>query len=129
MRKISEKRFRRLAKGNTGHPLLHKNLEFYEREDGKVAGVVVLDLVDLDYGWVALRREGSDLQVVDTNCSLPTKEKAREALLDRMGKDSVRAWTPEEIRIFEKLEEMHRSGEHDRIVEAWAYRSPPSSKN
>jgi hypothetical protein len=119
VRQISEKRFLKLVKGNAGHPLLHKNLEFYEREDGQMIGAVTLDLVDLDYSWVALMRDGREFWVVDKGCSLPTREKATEALLDRMRKDAVREWSAEELRAFEKLEELHRTGAHDQILENW----------
>jgi hypothetical protein len=138
-KEISEKRFQKLiksVKGTAGNPLLHKNLEFYEHET--LFGAVVLDLVDLDYGWVVLCREvGVGPPVIDCKASLPSKDAARKALLARLeqGKDTtdpVYADIKKRLEdpvIFERVARSFESGEHQRVIEAWAYKSPPGRKH
>jgi hypothetical protein len=87
MRRIPERQFRKLVYPHAGVPGVHEEIEWYEREDNQVAGAVVRDKTDKDYGWVLLGRkphthEDSEpsrqgFGFINVKCSFPTAEAAR----------------------------------------------------
>jgi hypothetical protein len=73
-----------------GSPDLHRNLEWYATEDNKTLGVIVLDLIDNDYGWLTLKEDPEQgLGYTFDNCktSMETQAEAREALHKVMTKN------------------------------------------
>jgi hypothetical protein len=71
---------------HNGNPALHKPLRWYATEDDRVLGVVVLDLVDHDFGWVMLTQneQGPGYTAVDVATSYPTIADATRALHESM---------------------------------------------
>ena len=69
-----------------GDPRLHRNIQWYATEDNRVLGVVVLDLVDLDFSWVVLTEndQGPGFTAIDLGHSLPTVPEATRALHQAM---------------------------------------------
>lgn len=65
-----------------GNPALHKPLRWYATEDDGVLGVVVLDLVDRDFGWVIMTQneQGPGYTAVNVAMSYPTVPDATRAL-------------------------------------------------
>ena len=70
----------------SGNPMLHRELTWYATGDDAVLGVVILDLVDKDYSWVALTQSdrGAGYTAADIGETLPTEEDATAALHDAM---------------------------------------------
>ena len=70
----------------SGDPRLHRELTWYATEDDVVLGVVILDLVDKDYSWVALTQSdrSAGYAAADIGETLPTEEDATAALHDAM---------------------------------------------
>jgi hypothetical protein len=90
MKTLSKQRFEALA-GYTRQPVIilyTKDEEWHATDDERVLGVVIKDLFDLDFGWVALGRDKRlRYRAVDVNSSKPTVELARadlEAALNRL---------------------------------------------
>lgn len=69
-----------------GNPALHKPMRWYATEDDRVLGVVVLDLFDLDFGWVMLTEngQGAGYAAIDVATSYPTVVDATAALHQAM---------------------------------------------
>jgi hypothetical protein len=66
-----------------GDPRLHRNVAWYATQDDRVFGVVLLDLVDLDYSWVVLTENEQGrpgFTAVDLGHSLTSEEIATKAL-------------------------------------------------
>ena len=70
----------------SGDPRLHRELKWYATNDDAVIGVVILDLVDKDYSWVALTQNdrGPGYSAIDTGNSLPSEDDATATLHDVM---------------------------------------------
>ena len=64
---------------------LHE-VTWYATEDDAVLGVVILDMVDLSYSWIALTQsdQAQGYKAADMGSSLPTEEDATAALHDAM---------------------------------------------
>ena len=81
---------RQVEKSNYHIPMsatrLHRELTWYATEDDVVLGVVILDLVDKDYSWVALTQSDRSVgyAAADIGETLPTEEDATAALHDAM---------------------------------------------
>ena len=71
---------------HNGDPALHKPLRWYATDDDQVLGVVVLDLVDRDSGWVMLTQndQGPGYTAIDVAVSYLTLPAATAALHDAM---------------------------------------------
>jgi hypothetical protein len=69
-----------------GNPALHRPLRWYATEDDRVLGVVVLDLVDHDFGWVMMTEndQGPGFTAIDVAVSFPALPLATAALLTAM---------------------------------------------
>ena len=69
-----------------GNPALHRPLQWYANADDSVLGVVVLDLVDHDFGWVMLTQneQGPGYTAIDLAISFPTLPEATRALHEAM---------------------------------------------
>ncbi|MBR0694276.1 hypothetical protein [Bradyrhizobium lablabi] len=59
----------------------YRDLAWFATDDDAVLGVVVLDLIDHDFGWVALRQndQGPGYTAVNLGVSLPTIAAATQA--------------------------------------------------
>lgn len=68
-----------------GHPALHRELAWYATEDETVIGVVILDLVDGDYSWVALTKQPVVFKASDLGTSCVSRELAMQQLQTAMG--------------------------------------------
>ena len=69
----------------SGNPMLHRELTWYATHDDAVLGVVILDLVDKDYSWVALTQSDRSAGYMAADMeTLPTEEDATAALHDAM---------------------------------------------
>jgi hypothetical protein len=66
-------------------PRLHE-VAWYATEDDAVLGVVILDMVDLGYSWIALTQSDQPpgYTATDMGSSLPTEDDAQAALHDAM---------------------------------------------
>ena len=66
-------------------PRLHE-LTWYATEDDAVLGVVILDMVDLGYSWIALTQsdQAPGYTATDMGSLLPTEDDATAALHDAM---------------------------------------------
>jgi hypothetical protein len=66
-------------------PRLHE-LTWYATEDDAVLGVVILDMVDLGYSWIALTQSDQPpgYTATDMGSLLPTEDDATAALHDAM---------------------------------------------
>lgn len=64
----------------SGHPLLHRELTWYATDHDEVLGVVILDLVDHDFSWVALVEKEDGYRAVQCKASLPSIEEATREL-------------------------------------------------
>lgn len=60
-------------------------LEWHERDDRKVIGVVFVDKIDHDFGWVAFTDNGNGFRAADVGASVETRADARDALIAAMG--------------------------------------------
>ena len=62
-------------------PRLHE-VAWYATEDDAVLGVVILDMVDLGYSWIALTQSDQPpgYTATDMGSSLPTEDDAQAAL-------------------------------------------------
>ena len=71
---------------HNGNPALHKPLKWYATADDRVLGVVVLDLVDHDFGWVMMteNEQGPGFTAIDVAVSYPTLPVATRALHEAM---------------------------------------------
>jgi hypothetical protein len=74
-----------------GVPLHHRNLRWYATADNRVLGVVILDIIDHDYGWVVLSEEsqndefdGTGYRAINLACSPPSQETAAQQLRKTM---------------------------------------------
>ena len=68
-----------------GDPRLHE-VAWYATEDDAVLGVVILDMVDLGYSWIALTQSDQPpgYTATDMGSLLPTEDDATAALHDAM---------------------------------------------
>lgn len=70
----------------SGDPRLHRELQWYATQDDAVLGVLILDLVDLDFSWVVLTQNNANdappgaYSGIDLDHSLPSREAATQAL-------------------------------------------------
>ncbi len=89
---VSEYEFRRYRvkfEGPFG-ALIIAEKEWYACASPPVLGVILLDRVDGDWGFVVLMRdESDDFTAVDTGASYPDMESARQALKDAMKRSAV----------------------------------------
>lgn len=61
------------------------SLEYWARTDGVLLGVVAIDRIDRDFGFVVLGRdEHGRFRGIEAVCSWPTQDKARDMLFDAM---------------------------------------------
>jgi hypothetical protein len=67
-------------------PQLHQELSWFATDDNCVLGVVTLDHVDHDFGWVVLTQneQGPGFTAIDLGISLPTGAAATQALHEAM---------------------------------------------
>ena len=81
-KRLSQFRFRELFGPDKGSdPFLHREIAWLASVDGAHIGSVILDLYDLDFGWVALLRDQAGCyQFDDCATSLPSAEAAEAAL-------------------------------------------------
>jgi hypothetical protein len=70
----------------SGHPMLHEELEWYVDDNYAVLGVLIRDKIDDDFSWVVLtqNKQGPGFTAVDQQASLPTPKDARVALFAAM---------------------------------------------
>ena len=63
----------------SGDPRLHE-LTWYVTEDDAVLGVVLVDLVDMGYSWIALTQsdQAPGYTATDMGSSLPTEDDAQQ---------------------------------------------------
>jgi hypothetical protein len=74
-----------------GAPMFGKEVDWLATGDERVVGVLVLDSIDKDYGWVVLRRdeETGSYEVTGLNVSFPTWDEARAALVANMEQPAI----------------------------------------
>ncbi|MCW5692306.1 MAG: hypothetical protein KIT48_08075 [Pseudolabrys sp.] len=84
---LSKVRFDALA-GYARSPnivLIIEELEWYSTADERILGILTLDRIDHDWGWVIFGRdERFQFRAVDVNVSYPTIEKSRKALMTKL---------------------------------------------
>jgi hypothetical protein len=94
VRPLSKVRFDALA-GYARSPnivLIIEELEWYCTADERVLGMLTLDRVDHDWGWVIFGRdERFQFRAVDVNVSYPSIEKSRAALMARLVEHHAKA--------------------------------------
>jgi hypothetical protein len=87
MKELSRRRFEALA-GYTRVPmivLIVTEIEWHATEDEILLGMVTLDRIDHDFGWVILGRdERLRYRAIDVNASLESADASRAQLFERM---------------------------------------------
>jgi hypothetical protein len=70
----------------SGDPRLHRELMWNATDDDAAIGVIILDVVDRDFSWVAITQndQGQGFTSIDMGHSLPTEAEAKATLHDVM---------------------------------------------
>ena len=67
-----------------GDPRLHHEIAWFATDDDRALGILILDKVDRDFGWVVLEKIDGAYHCTDSDVSLPTPEAAERALHEAM---------------------------------------------
>jgi len=94
MTPISEHRFTALVRRPLPslHAHLYREVEWYACDGERLLGTIVLDRVDNDHSWVVMCQDATGAyRATECDTSLPTREKARQALEKAMARALTRS--------------------------------------